>query len=525
MIPSPKQLHLPHDDWRPGQYEAVQAIQNSSKPIVFLDAPVGSGKSAVGLALGSRGKSVRALTFTRSLQAQYATYPHTHALYGLNAYPCELLGNIMNADMCAFGDNMLKCDHAANGRCQYVRHREITRMSNRQALSYQYYFNASWVHKENAVVDYLYCDEAHSLPQVIMNQMTLELQPHVLSRMNLAPIPSMPNSQHVMFPLTVAWLWTVVEQLKTKLEAMGDEDGDKPDIKNIKRKKALSNMLSSIKIVVEAMDDNRDSFYIHLDEERIKIFPLTPAPFFGYLFNVDPAQTKIVMASATLGNHREFAGLIGINKHSYQSHIVPPVYPPEAQPVFYYTDGPRMGHKSGVSEQKKQIELIRQAIDQFPNTAHALIHFASIQTARDYARILTSYYGSRVWMPDDKHTTEEKLAAWELQKKKHPGTICLAWSFQVGVDAPDLSIVLTQKVPFMPLDEVNSELLRNNPKLYKWLAAISLEQGCGRHRRGNPEDYEEVGKPMKKYTGILDNNFVMIRNLFSDHFREQLVKI
>jgi len=525
MIPSPRQLHLPHDEWRPGQYEAVQGIQNSSKPIVLLDADTGSGKSALGLALGSRGHSVRALTFTRSLQAQYATYPHTHALYGLSAYPCELLGNIMNADMCAFGDNMLKCDHAAMGRCQYVRQREITRMSNRQALSYQYYFNASWVHKDNAVVDYLYCDEAHSLPQVIMNQMTLELQPHVLSRMNLAPIPSMPNSQHVMFPLTVAWLWTVVEQLKSQLEAMGDDDGNNPDTKNIKRKKALSNMLSSIKIVVEAMDDNRDSFYIHLDEERIKIFPLTPAPFFGYLFNVDPAQTKIVMASATLGNHREFAGLIGINKHSYQSHIVPPVYPPESKPVFYYADGPKMGSKAGVAEQKKQIELMRQIVDMFPKDTHGLIHFASKETAKEYGRILSHYYDNRIWLPDEKHTTEQKLEAWENQKKKQPGTLCLSWSFTTRIDAPDIGINIIQKTNFMPLDEVNTQLLANNPKLYKWLAAVDMEQASGRHRRGEPEHYEEEGEPMRKFTAILDNNFRIVRPFFSENFKKQLVKI
>lgn len=522
MIPSPQQLNLPHDDWRPGQYEAVQAIQNSRKPIVLLDAVTGSGKTSLALALGNNGKSVRALTFTRSLQAQYATYPRTQALYGLNAYPCELLNNIMTADMCAFGSNMLKCDHAASGRCQYVNQREITRISDRQALSYQYYFNASWVHKENAVADYLYCDEAHSLPQVIMNQITLELEPHVLSRLNLAPIPNMPDAQPVMYRFTTAWLWVLVDQLKSQLDELPEESHE---LKIIRRKKALSSLLTSIKVVVEAMEDNADAFYIHLNEERIKIFPLTPAPFFGYLFNVDPDMTRIVMASATIGNHREFAGLLGINKHSYESHIVPPVYSAEAQPVFYYADGPRMGHKSGVSEQKKQIELIRQAIDQFPPDAHALIHFASIKTAKEYARILTNYYDNRVWMPDESHSTEEKLAAWELQKKKQSGTICLAWSMNVGVDAPDVSINILQKVPYLPLDPVNTELLRNNPKLYQWLAAINLEQGAGRIRRGDPSHYEVTGEPMKKFVSIIDNNFHMIKRYFSDMFRSQLTKV
>ena len=516
---NPRDLGIPYDSWRPGQFEAIQRIQNTDKNVVILEAPTGSGKTAIGLALGSRYRKVRALTFTRSLQNQYADYPETAALYGMNAYPCPLFGMGVNADTCAFPENMLKCNHAAEGLCSYVTEREKTRMSARQALSYQYYFNASWPKKSSGKVDYLYCDEAHSLPQLIMSHMALVFEPHTLAKLGLEPIPTLPPAQIVSIKITLRWLERIMEQIKQQMEDMGDRSDN---MGFIRRKKSLKNLISSIWVTYRAMDEHKNSFYIVVDENGVlKISPLTPAPFFFHLFNVP--DTKLILASATTGNHGEFAALLGLSR-GYTSHIVPPVYPPSSQPVYTYGDAPKMGYKSGPGAVKKQISIIRNIIDEFPNDSHALIHFVSKKTARDYANILSHYYGNRIWMPSDKHTTEQKAKAWAMQKKKNPGTICLAWSFHTGVDAPDVDINITQKVPFLALDEVNSQILKRNPRMYSWLAGIAMEQSSGRIRRGDPGHYEVHGEAKRKHVAIIDNNYHMVKKYFSDHFKKCITK-
>ncbi len=521
MIPSPRQLNLSHDEWRPGQYEAVQAIQGSNRKVILVDAPTGSGKTALGLALGSRGKIVRALTFTKALQAQYAGYPSTEALYGLGNYPCALLGNIFNADACAFSANMLECHVAGEGGCAYVNQRQITKESHRQALSYPYYFLSSWPHKSDAAVDYLYCDEAHHMPQAIMSHMTLEVKPDQLSKMGFEPIPQMPEPQVARRSLVLAWLEYTIDKGQQEIDRLNSIKEKSPGL--IMKIRYMTNLVQNSRVTYQAMEENGDDFFIDLaDDGGLKIFPLTPAPFFWTLFDVNE-RTKIVPASATLGNHREFVKLLGIG-NDWESHIVPPVYPPESQPVFYYDDAPRMGYKSSEADYRKQVEIMDSIISKFPKSAEGLIHFVSIQTAKKFGHMLSSRYGDRLWMPDVRHSTEEKLVAWETRRKKHPGTICLSWSFHTGLDYGSGDFSILQKIPYAPLDTLGQKLLERNKRLYGWLAGITAEQACGRIRRGEPEHYEVPGQPLRKHVSIIDSNWKRVASYFSDHFRDQMTK-
>ena len=69
---NPKALGLPYDEWRLGQREVIEEIENSPAPVVLLRARTGFGKAAVALGLsllGERGGLI--LTHTHQLQDQY----------------------------------------------------------------------------------------------------------------------------------------------------------------------------------------------------------------------------------------------------------------------------------------------------------------------------------------------------------------------------------------------------------------------------------------------------------------------
>lgn len=124
----------------------------------------------------------------------------------------------------------------------------------------------------------------------------------------------------------------------------------------------------------------------------------------------------------------------------------------------------------------------------------------------------------RVYIPEGKGTGE-KITDWQNRKKKVPNTLAIAYSFHMGLDAPDEQINIVGKIPFATLDEFGMAQLRYDPIIYKHDAAVLTEQASGRIRRGKPEHYEEPGKPTRKMVAIADNNYIQLVDQFSNHFK------
>ena len=88
---SPDDLGLPWVDWRPGQRTAIRQVLKSKAKTVVVQAPTGSGKSAV--ALGVMKLDPRRsllLTATKGLQDQYGQLagPWLNDVRGMNNYAC-----------------------------------------------------------------------------------------------------------------------------------------------------------------------------------------------------------------------------------------------------------------------------------------------------------------------------------------------------------------------------------------------------------------------------------------------------
>src|SRR3990167_4796158 len=84
-------LDLPYSGWRHGQREAIEAIAESKKRIIILEAPPGTGKSgiAIGAArlMGARRSVV--LCSTLQLMDQYlATAPDLKTVRGRANFDC-----------------------------------------------------------------------------------------------------------------------------------------------------------------------------------------------------------------------------------------------------------------------------------------------------------------------------------------------------------------------------------------------------------------------------------------------------
>jgi Rad3-related DNA helicase len=507
--PSYYQVHN-HESWRPGQLDAIQKIIRTRKQIVIASAPTGSGKTSIGAALGSRGSAVRALTHTRALQRQYSEYDF-EVLHGMAAYPCAL-NSIFNASLCAHSQKMTNCPMASS--CEYLTQREVTKKHHRQALSYAYYLLAGW--PKSNMVEYLYQDEAHLLPDLVREHMKIHITPKIckLLKLDVYPLAEM-SSQTARRVRLTKWLSYALEKTSDELEYL-EGISDKSEYQ-LREMLYLKKFVRPLYMSLSASYDMPDHFWFKADKDSLEVTPLTAVPFYRNLFV--PDETKAVLTSATIGNPVTFAGALGLSRDDYLWIDTPSNFSSDQMPVYVYKDSPKMGYKTTPAGKRKQIDIIAKIIKERDPKKNALIHTSSIRDAKFIAEHLFSQFGDRIYLPDENTSTTRKVHDWRTRISKKPGTITLAWSFHAGLNAPEVDINIIQKVPFAPLNETGKALMGLNPKLYAWNAANKVEQAAGRIRRGDPEHYEFPMLGERKHVAIVDMNFNRVKKQTSNHFQ------
>jgi Rad3-related DNA helicase len=95
--------HFPYENFRPGQKETILSILDafkSGKRFVLLEAPTGSGKSAIAYTVAMHFKRSYYLTSTKILQTQlwndFGASGRLAVLKGRNAYPCVKWPKVLN---------------------------------------------------------------------------------------------------------------------------------------------------------------------------------------------------------------------------------------------------------------------------------------------------------------------------------------------------------------------------------------------------------------------------------------------
>ena len=132
----PIDFGIEHDEWRKGQKEAIEWSQTIDST-GLMEAPTGSGKTAIARAMSHDESRSIALTRTKVLQMDnYEGSYGYKAIYGKSNYECVYNSNVQ-CDECAFAKNMKKCPVYQS--CKYVNARESAKMSQLASLNYSYW--------------------------------------------------------------------------------------------------------------------------------------------------------------------------------------------------------------------------------------------------------------------------------------------------------------------------------------------------------------------------------------------------
>lgn len=497
---------LPHTNWRPHQYEAVcWALDLEGTGI--LEAPTGSGKSAIARAVASR-KTTVVLTRTKQLQQQYADLYGAKVVYGRANYACPAYPGLTAED----------CLHQPQDcpyRCPYQAARRAAQESVFVALNYAYALSSRWLAEDQRQIVVL--DEAHNLSDVTLEWAGCTIRDRDRVEFGLPDFPIITHrTANVLLrlPDPVDMAMDFLEKCYTILRKCDPVRArTEMEREHLRRGMRLARKVES---TLAAMRQCRDAWFVRsgVDQEtgvaRFVARPLTARFHFPTLFR-HAGQTLAM--SATIGDPASFAEELGIASYDFLS--VPSRFTPDQRRVWAL-DVPGMGRSASPQDFEHQADAIASAIKRFQHWSGLVLVTRKSEAVALAKRLGARGLADRVWVTpgaDGQHApTDAQVKAWEQQRRRVPNAICITWAFWEGYDGRDERICVVAKVPFPFLgDAYERERMEYSRRFFLQRTAWLLEQGLGRTRRGREEDYgDENG-----FVAIADGDWRRVRKYLS----------
>lgn len=530
--PSPCTLGLPHDSWRPHQYETYQWLKEQ-KGVVFCEAVCGSGKTGLATALAS-DYTVTSLCKTKNLQVvNYGGIYDWSILQGRKNYACaQHLG--LFADECPEAESgMGKCEGAE--RCPYLIAKRKVQGSRKASLNYSYWLAARWVRQEQYLPQVLVCDEADELPDLVADWAGCTITERDRQNWGLPVFPYLsgvddPTSGTDSVSIAVDWLERSREILGRAWRVY--EHPSNPKEKQLRDR--VEELGQKVRNTLDCLQANSSDWFIRSGptarqfngdyQPAFICRPLTARYHWGRYFNV--AQTTVLM-SATIGQPEPLARELGIEEFQFRS--VPSQWPPEMRPVLCPGDAPALGRKAEPSAYEKQADIAAKLLKECDPNWFGIVLVTSKAEAQAVAqRLAKRGYEDRVWViPEKEHGqwvgTDRQTELWQQRKRSKPGSIMVSYNHWRGYDGLDEKILLVCKTPYPRMGQegsFESAYMRYDGKRYHWRTANLLMQGCGRTRRGREEDYG-AGNGL---VAILDSNWSKVRKNLSDDFKSAIIQ-
>ncbi len=567
IIFKPNDYGINHEDWRPGQAEAVMELHagGSGKKYIFLEAETGTGKSALAASFQATKLGVTALTVTHSLMAQYSDIYEFTPLYGKQVYTCAAHGDIAGgmkiyADACT-EKVMSQCPFA--NECPYLVAKAECIRSKKRCLTVHYAVkHPQWMIEHPTSI--LFVDEAHRLPELIMGAYELILTKGWYKQNELPPLELSDNSVLRIIQFS-NWLRTGISLLAENIKALRATK----DVHDSRKATRLERTQSHLMMIFKGFSDNQKDFVILPYEQKnnratqldmgmgnseqsdrgdvrnIKewhIAPLTAAPFTKYALGMEMYE-KVIFSSATIGNPKVLAKALGLGDNEWEHIQVESQFEPQQMPVLIPEGAPKISY--GMSNKTRQewfdlmYKILTQKRTMSDGSKLALIHTSSKAMAFDILKGLKQrgIQNKNIWIPEEHLTTKEKFEEFKRRTKNNKNLITISWAFHEGLDAPEVFLNIIAKVPFASLSTLGKLRKEHHPAAYIQNAANGVQQAAGRQRRGKTEHYENLRvigmnrdltlDGMERQCWVLDRASMTsyIRAYYTERFKTRFVRV
>lgn len=528
-----KETFLPKEfEWRRGQREAVEGIIDTyfdpNFDTVILDAPVGSGKSLIGMCsawiLNREGKKGYILASDIALQDQYEKDFQRFLLSwgsvkGIDNYIC-----IDNLDRNSMGTCRIKNLNPYNmncfGDCPYYSARDRASHSNTSLLNYAYWLvhmnyvnmNMSEDRQLFKPRDFTICDEGHKILDIVQNNYSPKVDDKTIEKIRKLTdfflIYKVRNhsADFVKIKELIQSLWfeenqdkllNILDQIQiiltsylgsiSKLKDRVKEDYPKDNPpKEWREALWISSWLTDMEYKFADYVDiiqktSTRNLVKNPQGEDTLVFNCLKESYLMHKYFHRWTGFRIFM-SATFADPTDY--LLSISLRGAKYIKVESQFDFSKSPIYFYNK--RKMSYNHISENLPWLyEQVNDILDKHKGES-GIIHSASYDLSMKIFQNLTPKNRKRVLVYSG---TEEKRKVLELLKFSKD-KVLIGPSLLEGLDLKDdwSRFAIFAKVPYLSLgDRFVKAKLAINPSWYRWKAIINILQGTGRSVRSETD--------------------------------------
>lgn len=470
-LPPPSTFGLPFPSWRPGQAEAIEGALAAPTRFVAIQAPTGSGKSAIAAAIAQLSTRSVILTATKGLQDQYAAMgiPEMADIRGAQNYECLAARDQFRRSFP--GRRIVGCDEGPclvgvcctrrGGGCCYFDTLQAATRANVVTTNYAYWLSgdpAKLQQRHTALLD-----EAHAVPEALVNAAAIEISQ---AQMGTA----LPH-EGATAEMWRAWAAGYLPVAHTRAE--------QGPVRERHRWKRLATDLATISTL------HHDHWAWEWPTAHSARFaPISPALLAERLFQ---GLNQVVFLSATLTPHTLMA--LGILPKAVTWITLPSPFPVVHRPIIVYKPAGRVDYRMDSEKERIWLDVIDTLLADRADRK-GLLHTVSYR--RQDLLATMSRHADRMIVP--RHARQLAQAVADF-RRAGPGTILVSPALGTGYNFAygDAEYQIIAKVPF---PDTRSPILQARlacrPSYRDELTAQALVQMAGRIVRAADDRGETI---------------------------------
>ena len=491
----------------PLQSKTIQQIESGFKNnnILILNAPTGSGKSFFASTLAESSRDITeskrdsidtykafnvdqhgqytcieetdthhgavALTITKALQDQYSALFNCDILKGKSNYT-STIDRTMDVEVeSAVIPRKILHEHRIAGNCDYHNDRNKLLTGKFGVTNYKMYMQLPNHVKKR---EYLICDEASELEDDIVSHNTCTIDYDISKRCGIN-LPVLKTSEQLA---VYSWLDDINNLLHDHRAYLQQQLQKKskwtPKLQS--KYSYINRLLSTVKRCTE--NYHNCEYIVEKNNTQVKLTPLHANTLTDQLFS---CGEKILLMSATIIDHVNFAKSLGISRYKYIE--IPSEFPPEKSPIYISSKYP-LSRNTVDKFLPKIVDNVKEILEHHKHEK-GVIHTHSHKINQYVYETLQS---DRLLYREPGVSNEDII-----NKHKHTDqpSVLMSPSLTHGVDLLDelARFQIIVKLPYLPFNDPRvKSIINSDPDWYENKMLNILVQSCGRATRST-DDY------------------------------------
>jgi len=487
VIPSLVASSFPFARYRSGQREALQAIRDAydqGARFVILEAPTGSGKSAIAVALAREASSAYVITAQKILQDQYLRdFPDFALMKGRSNYECLVADTHAAAAPCLVGRKFPECED-----CPYFTAKDVALAADGVVMNYAYLLGETQHAGGFGPRELLVLDEAHNVESALMRFVEVKLSDADLVRAGISE--RLPQGSDLLglvdavLDLSPA-LTDRRRVLSSELEAM-PKHGPRA-VEGLRVQRWLDRQLAGLALLASSTDIGDAEWVVEEGRDEVgrtlAFRPIDVAAFADpLLFRLGE---RVLLMSATILDVPTYAASLGLEPDEVAVVRMPSTFPAARRPIVV-APAAKLTRFHQERELPKLVEAISQLMRDHANDK-GVIHAHSYRVARAIHDGLPSDLRDRIVMHDDAYGRDDAL----MEHLHRPdASVLLTPSMTEGIDLADDAARWQAicKIPWPYLGDPQVAARRErDPAWYAWRTCLTVVQAYGRSVRSEDD--------------------------------------